>query len=76
MMPFIIALCIIFILVFAALWLSLKGEKSKKKFSAIWAILGIFVASYFFWFMQVLPLKMLFRYKHPPLPKKNSPMAS
>lgn len=49
MMPFIIALCIIFILVFAALWLSLKGEKSKKKFSAIWAILGVFVASYFFW---------------------------
>ncbi|MFV0321278.1 MAG: hypothetical protein ACK5LE_02710 [Alphaproteobacteria bacterium] len=48
-MPFIIALCIIFILVFVALWLALKGEKSKKKFNAIWAILAVFVASYFFW---------------------------
>lgn len=49
MMTFVIALCVIFIFIFIALWLALKDEKSKKKFTAIWAILAVFTGSYFFW---------------------------
>ncbi|MFV0431362.1 MAG: hypothetical protein ACK5MJ_04195 [Alphaproteobacteria bacterium] len=49
MSGFYIGLVVIFLIIFILLWLSLKGEPSKKKFIALWAILASFIGGYVFW---------------------------